>query len=96
MAEVTTGLWAGAAIHEVAQVAGAGGAISIAALQAATLMKLMRLLLLGPVVAAAHLLRRDGSQLRGAGVPGFLLAFGALVVVRTVLPLPDAVVDAPR
>lgn len=76
MAEVTTGLWAGAPIHEVTQVAGAGGAISIAALQAATLMKLTRLLLLGSVVAAAHLLRRDGSSLRGRGVPGFLLAFG--------------------
>ena len=51
------GLWAGASIHEVAQVAAAGAAISPAALKIAALMKLTRVVLLAPTVALAAWLR---------------------------------------
>ncbi len=93
-------LWAGASIHEVAQVTGAGGVLGGAALATATLVKLARVALLAPTVAL--LARRAGGG--GAGgrgpagplVPGFVLAFCALVAVRSVVPLPDGFLDAAR
>ncbi len=57
MSDRLGGLWAGASIHEVAQVAAAGAAISPAALKIAALMKLTRVVLLAPTVAIAAWLR---------------------------------------
>lgn len=45
-----TGLWAGASVHEVAQVVAIGGSLGAAALSAAVLVKLARVLLLAPVM----------------------------------------------
>jgi uncharacterized integral membrane protein (TIGR00698 family) len=89
-----TGLWAGASIHEVAQVAGAGAAISVAALKVATLVKLTRVVLLAPMVAAVSVVSRERQERTGTFVPAFVLAFLALVLVRSAVPLPAAVVDA--
>jgi uncharacterized integral membrane protein (TIGR00698 family) len=90
------GLWAGASIHEVAQVAAAGAAISPAALKIAALMKLTRVVLLAPTVAVAAWMR-GGTDAVGAGrtlpVPGFVLAFLALVVVRTLVEVPPVVLS---
>ena len=62
MSDRLGGLWAGASIHEVAQVAAAGAAISPAALKIAALMKLTRVVLLAPTVALAASLRgADGT-----------------------------------
>jgi uncharacterized integral membrane protein (TIGR00698 family) len=88
-----TGLWAGASIHEVAQVAGAGAAISVAALKVATLVKLTRVVLLAPMIAAVSVISRERHERTGTIVPAFVLAFLALVLVRSALPLPAAVVD---
>lgn len=85
-----TGLWAGASIHEVAQVAGAGAAVSPVALKIATLTKLARVALLAPAVAATG---RSRGSARGA-VPPFLLGFAACVVGRSLLPLPGALLAA--
>jgi uncharacterized integral membrane protein (TIGR00698 family) len=89
------GLWAGASIHEVAQVAAAGAAISPAALKIAALMKLTRVVLLAPTVAIAAWLRGGKAEStpgrRALPVPGFVLAFLALVVVRTVVDVPSIV-----
>jgi uncharacterized integral membrane protein (TIGR00698 family) len=84
------GLWAGASIHEVAQVAAAGAAISPAALKIAALMKLTRVVLLAPTVAIASWMRggRDEAATSSLPVPGFVLAFLALVVVRTFVTVP--------
>jgi uncharacterized integral membrane protein (TIGR00698 family) len=85
------GLWAGASIHEVAQVAAAGAAISPAALKIAALMKLTRVVLLAPTVAIAAWMRGGRDEIAIGGrlpVPGFVLAFLALVVVRTVVDVP--------
>jgi len=89
-----TGLWAGASIHEVAQVAGAGGAISAAALKAATLVKLARVVLLAPAVAAVSAVMREGSTQARFTVPAFVLAFLALVVVRSTVDVPADVLAA--
>ncbi|HEY1478874.1 MAG TPA: putative sulfate exporter family transporter [Gaiellales bacterium] len=88
------GLWAGASIHEVAQVAAAGAAISPAALKVAALMKLTRVVLLAPTVAIAAWLRggKDPARTgRSLPVPGFVLAFLALVVVRSAIDVPSIV-----
>jgi uncharacterized integral membrane protein (TIGR00698 family) len=90
------GLWAGASIHEVAQVAAAGAAISPAALKIAALMKLTRVVLLAPTVAIAASIRGGNgavSKGRTIPVPGFVLAFLALVVVRTVVTVPSVVLS---
>lgn len=85
-------LWAGASIHEVAQVAAAGAAISSAALATATLVKLGRVVLLAPTVAL--LATRHAGPSTRRPVPGFVLAFLALAVVRTVAAPPPAVLHA--
>src|SRR5882724_5973454 len=90
------GLWAGASIHEVAQVAAAGAAISPAALKIAALMKLTRVVLLAPTVAIAAWMRggKDEATTGSAlPVPGFVLAFLALVVLRTVVSVPQVVIS---
>jgi uncharacterized integral membrane protein (TIGR00698 family) len=89
------GLWAGASIHEVAQATAAGAVISAGALKLATLVKLTRVVLLAPAVAAVGALsRRSGGERGGARVPGFVLAFLALVALRSLVSLPAGLVDA--
>ncbi|HEU4973490.1 MAG TPA: putative sulfate exporter family transporter [Baekduia sp.] len=89
---VQAGMWSGASIQEVAQATAAGAAVSAVALKAATLVKLCRVVLLGPAVVAVGLRRGTARQAR-VPVPGFVLAFLALVVVRSVVPVPGAVLD---
>jgi uncharacterized integral membrane protein (TIGR00698 family) len=90
------GLWAGASIHEVAQVAAAGAAISPAALKIAALMKLTRVVLLAPTVAIAAWMRGGKDETttgRALPVPGFVLAFLALVVLRSVVSVPAVILS---
>lgn len=89
---VPAGLWIGGSIHEVAQVAGAGAALSPLALQVAMLTKLTRVLLLAPAVACVAAGRGDR---RGVlGVPAFVVAFLALVALRSAVDLPDGLLAA--
>ncbi|SPT54188.1 Uncharacterised protein [Actinomyces bovis] len=74
---LTTGLWAGASTHEVAQVVAIGGAISEEALAGAVVVKLARVLMLAPVMAAISLWRR-GRIASGRGIPGTRDEGGAL------------------
>lgn len=89
------GIWAGASLQEVAQVTGAGTLISAPALQVATVVKLCRVAMLGPVVAwlsvgsAAELSGR--SLARGLRLPGFMLAFLALSALATVVAIPEVI-----
>lgn len=86
------GLWAGASIHEVAQVVAAGGVIGGGAVGAAVVVKLARVLLLAPVltwVGAAHrAVPTTGA--RPPMVPLFVLGFCGLVVVHTLVAVPHA------
>src|SRR5699024_6412439 len=56
------GLWAGASIHEVAQVVAAGGAIGGGALAVAVVVKLGRVLMLAPVLTGIGLMRRRADR----------------------------------
>lgn len=83
------GVWAGAAIHEVAQVVATGTALDVTggALAVAVTVKLARVAMLAPVVAAVGLAARRRGSTRGDGrtpplVPTFLVGFAACVAIR--------------
>jgi uncharacterized integral membrane protein (TIGR00698 family) len=92
------GLFIGATIHDVAQVVGAGYAISPEAGDTATVIKLMRVAMLLPVIVAVGLWarRRDGhgEEARPPLLPWFVTAFAALVLFNSLIPIPDFVREA--
>ena len=93
---VHSGMFIGATIHDVAQVVGAGYAISPEAGDTATVVKLMRVAMLLPVIVAIGLLVRSkeaGEGERPPILPWFLAAFLALVLVNSLLPIPAFIQD---
>jgi uncharacterized integral membrane protein (TIGR00698 family) len=92
------GLFIGATIHDVAQVVGAGYAISPEAGDTATVVKLMRVAMLLPVIVAVGLwARKQGGQGDGQRpplLPWFVTAFAGLVVINSLVPIPDVIRDA--
>lgn len=106
------GMWAGASIHEVAQVVAAGGAIGGGALAVAVVVKLARVLMLAPVLTVLGLLmrRRTAAELAANGgvggelaqskrpplVPFFVASFIVLVLVRSSGIVPEAVLDVAK
>jgi len=90
----TTGVMLGATIHDVAQVVGAGYAVSELAGNTAVIVKLFRVFLLLPVVlAVGWWFARKGAAHRAAKVPVpvFAFVFLALCIVNSVLPSVGAV-----
>lgn len=92
-----TAVWAGASIHEVAQVIaaasliGAGGATVLAT---ATTVKLARVILLVPVqMVSARVCRSEDGSRSGPLVPLFLVGFLAAVAVRSTGVLPQGALD---
>src|SRR5690625_1379484 len=96
----TNGLWAGGAIHEIAQVVAAGGVIGSGALAVAVIVKLARVLMLAPVVAALSVRQRRAGIAQTADgkrppiVPLFIIGFLAMIMLRSLVDLPSAVVEA--
>lgn len=97
------GVLAGLTVYAVPQVLAAAGPMGNLAVQVGTLVKLVRVLMLGPIVTGLSLLmaRRaataqpDAAPRRGSAaglVPPFILAFLALATVHSLGLLPDAVV----
>lgn len=86
--------WAGASIHEVAQVVAAAAALDSAAMATAVSVKLARVVCLAGVVAGLGLARarsagaRNTTGSRPALVPGFVLGFLAMVVLGSLVQLP--------
>jgi len=88
------GLWAGASIHEVAQVIGAAFQYGAQAGEAGTVSKLTRVALLAPMVfAMGFAARRSGGGESGARppMPWFVLGFVAVVLWNSFVGLPDTV-----
>jgi uncharacterized integral membrane protein (TIGR00698 family) len=89
------GLWAGASIHEIAQVVGATFQASQQAGELGTVAKLTRVMMLAPVVmtlgllAARRLAPGEGPAGKAkAPVPWFVLGFAALVAVNSLVTVP--------
>ena len=93
------GIFLGATIHDVAQVVGAGYSLSTETGDAATLVKLLRVAMLLPVIVLAAALTRRRLAAEGAAgaggarpplLPGFAVAFAALVAVNSTGVVPAA------
>ncbi|MEO3690210.1 YeiH family protein [Roseateles paludis] len=95
-----SGIFFGAAIHDVAQVVASGYLLGTQAGDTATLVKLLRVASLAGVVAVVSLAWRQGPQagaVRGGAlrtVPWFLWVFFGLVGLQSLWPMPVAVATA--
>lgn len=94
----TYGQWAGASVHEVAQVVAAAGVVGAAAIAPAVVVKLTRVLLLAPLVAGVLLWRRRTARVERRGerpplVPLFIVGFLAAVCLRSAGVLPAGVLS---
>ena len=99
LSPIESGIWAGASIHEVAQVVAAGGAIGGTALGVAVIVKLARVLLLAPVIVGIGIAQhRQGTgapdKKRSPLVPFFIIAFLACVALRSSGVVPAFVIDS--
>lgn len=99
--EAQAGFLVGASIHDVAQAIGAGFAISDPAGAQATVVKLTRVALLAPLVALAalsiqrlHPVAATIGKARVPLLPGFILAFLALVGLNSLVPIPEQIAAA--
>ena len=92
--DLQSGIFIGASIHDVAQVVGAGFAISPEAGNTATIVKLARVAMLLPMIIAVGLATRSKDVPAGERpplLPWFAAAFALLVIVNSVLPIPSVV-----
>lgn len=88
------GLWAGASIHEIAQVVAAAYQEGQAAGDFGTIAKLSRVMMLAPVVIGLGFAGRaglEGARAQKAPLPWFVLGFVALVGLNSVIDVPVAV-----
>lgn len=91
------GMFIGATIHDVAQVVGAGYAISPDAGDTATIVKLLRVAMLLPVILVAGQVTRSQAApdaQRPPLLPWFVIAFVVLMIVNSVNILPRPVIAA--
>jgi uncharacterized integral membrane protein (TIGR00698 family) len=89
------GLWAGASIHEIAQVVAATFQISPDAGHIATIVKLSRVMMLAPVVVTMGLAVRyrcggTTDKVAAAPIPWFAFGFLALIGLGSVIAIPPA------
>ncbi|MER9952657.1 YeiH family protein [Mesorhizobium sp. M0047] len=85
------GLWAGASIHEVAQVIGAGFQNGTQSGEIATVAKLTRVAMLAPMVITLGLMARRKSSGQSAAqppMPWFVAAFVAVVALNSLVTMP--------
>ncbi|MEU7578929.1 putative sulfate exporter family transporter [Streptomyces sp. NPDC041068] len=105
LSDAEFGRWVGASVHDVGQVVATAQTAGAGALGDAVLVKLMRVALLAPLVAAVALSVRARARSRsGAGraarsakrpplVPLFVVGFIAMVALRTTGWLPGGAID---
>ena len=91
-----SGIFLGGTIHDVAQVVGAGYSISPEVGDYAVLTKMLRVMLLLPVVVAIslvvrHRVKTGGGDRKDPLLPGFLLAFVGFVIVGSLGWIPKPV-----
>ena len=95
------GTWVGLSVHDVGQVVATAQIAGPVALSAAVVVKLTRVLTLAPMVAIVGAVERrrtvyaadERPTKRPPIVPLFVLGFLAAVLVRTLVPLPEEVLE---
>lgn len=96
------GQWVGASVHDVGQVVATAQSAGPAALAAAVVIKLTRVVLLAPMVTVAGLVERRSSRKAGTSatslrlpplVPLFVVGFLAMAALRSTGWLPAAAID---
>ncbi len=94
--DVFAGIFLGGTIHDVAQVVGAGYAVSPEAGDVATVTKLMRVSLLVPVVLIISLCfkTREGGKSGALPLPLFVIGFCFFVGLNSLQIVPDMVREA--
>jgi len=96
------GVLAGLTVYAVPQVLAAAFAVSLVSGQVATVVKLARVLMLGPVVVFLSLRRRrsaaetERSSQKPSLLPWFVVGFVLLAIVRSMGWLPDPAVSVAR
>ena len=93
------GVVAGLSVYAVPQVLAATAPVGALGAQIGAIVKLNRVLMLGPMVLVLGLLhgRRGGARLPlSLLVPWFIVGFAVLMAARTFLNVPDAAVDTLR
>jgi uncharacterized integral membrane protein (TIGR00698 family) len=87
------GIYTGATVHEVAQALAAGRAVSQAASDTAVITKMLRVLLLAPVLVIISRLRSRGGTGASKTIkfPWFVFWFGAVIVAQSFVAVPPAV-----
>jgi len=87
------GIYTGATVHEVAQALAAGRAVSQAASDTAVVTKMLRVLMLAPVLLIVSRNRRRSGTGSAAKVkfPWFVFWFGAVIVVNTLIRVSPAI-----
>jgi uncharacterized integral membrane protein (TIGR00698 family) len=87
------GVFAGLTVYAVPQVLAATAPVSAASVHVGTVVKLVRVLMLGPVVLALSLLGQSGGRARSGLahlVPWFIAGFLALLCLRSAGAIPSA------
>ncbi|MDA8654134.1 putative sulfate exporter family transporter [Alphaproteobacteria bacterium] len=88
--EFEAGIFFGASIHDVAQVLGAGYAVSDTSGEVATITKLLRVALLFPIVALIAIFIGARTGLSSTPkVPGFLIGFLVVVALNSFQLIPE-------
>jgi uncharacterized integral membrane protein (TIGR00698 family) len=87
------GIYTGATVHEVAQVVAAGRAVSQGATDTAVITKMLRVLLLAPVLLLVGRIRRNNGATgsRKIAFPWFVVWFLAVILAQSVYTPPAAV-----
>ena len=97
LTDLQFGEWAGASVHEVGQVVAAASPAGAAVVATAIVVKLTRVVMLAPVVAAVSVVQRMKSPVRADEgrrtplVPLFVLGFLACVALRSTGLIPESV-----
>ena len=96
--DIAAGVFLGGAIHDVAQVVGAGFTVSEEAGETATLVKLFRVAMLAPVVLIASIALRRYSPVDNIGgktplLPRFVIGFIVLAAANSLGLIPPTVVS---
>lgn len=89
------GIFAGLTVYAVPQVLAATSPVSVIAVHSGTIVKLIRVLMLGPVILGIGILRKQSSGHHigiNKLVPWFIIGFILMIILRSVGVIPDILV----